>query len=259
MRLLRSLGQVFLKSKKYIFKTVELSDIEGATVLEIGPGSGRMTVHLAERAEKVVCVELDKRFYSYLKERFKDVPNIKVVNSDILSFSPCKISSELVVFGNVPYQISERLIRYLVEHRACLKRAYLMLQKEFVQKIVAKPGSKLYTPLNCYLKYYADTTKLLDVPARAFSPVPKVDSSFIKIEFHSDLPYKFKDEKYLFAVINKAFSQRRKKIVNCFACLKANKDIFSSLGVTPDVRPEDISLQGYISLAKELQKNGVDF
>jgi 16S rRNA (adenine1518-N6/adenine1519-N6)-dimethyltransferase len=252
MRLSRSLGQIFLRDRRYIGKIIRILDINGEDVVEIGPGKGCITVHLAEKANKLVCVELDIRFCSYLEKRFVDNPCVEVVNCDILKFPLAKISEKVVVVGNVPYQISERLVKYLVENRNCIKKAYLMLQKEFVNKLLSKEGTKSYTPLSCYVNYYAKVRKYFDVPARAFSPLPKVNSCFISLEFYPLPPYKVCDTDYLFEIIDSAFCHRRKKIINSFPCLRENPGILLKGGISPEARAEDISLSQYVYMANKL-------
>jgi 16S rRNA (adenine1518-N6/adenine1519-N6)-dimethyltransferase len=157
-----------------------------------------------------------------------------------------------VVFSNAPYQISNPLILYLVKNRAYIKKAYLTFQKEFVNKLIAGPSNSAYGFLSCYLQYYAKVNKIFDIPAKAFSPVPKVDSSFISIDFYKELPQTAKDEDFLFKLIRKAFSQRRKKISNSLSQFTSSQHFFSSLKISPDVRAENISLKQYVAIANRI-------
>lgn len=257
MKLSQSFGQVFLKDKKYIDRILSCLDIEEQEVLEIGAGDGRISERILPKAKYLYCVEIDRRFCDLLRKKFSPAANLEIIQSDIIKFSfQDKFKpKQVVVFGNVPYQISNELIRYLVENRAYIKRAYLTFQKEFVSKLTASPSKKDYGVLSCYAQFYAKAEKLFDIPAPAWTPVPKVDSSFMKIDFYSNPPYEVIDVDFLFRLIRSAFSRRRKKIINS---LPFSKDkiiaIFSSLNLSADARPENFSLDDYVKIANNLYK-----
>ncbi|MCF7907519.1 MAG: 16S rRNA (adenine(1518)-N(6)/adenine(1519)-N(6))-dimethyltransferase RsmA [Candidatus Omnitrophica bacterium] len=248
MKQKRSLSQVFLNDKKCIEKMVSVLDIDGKTVFEIGPGSGCISEHLAQRAKKFICVEIDPRFYKVLSDKFAQKLNTEVVAADVLKFPLSKVGGKIVVFGNVPYQISSDIIEYLISYRSQIKQAYLTFQKEFVQKLLAKPSSSFYGILSCRIQYYAKIKKIFDISAESFCPKPKVDSSFIRLEFYKKPLYKAKDEKFLFDLITKAFSQRRKKIINSLAIDEPEK-VLLSLKINPNLRAEDLSLKEYVAIA----------
>jgi 16S rRNA (adenine1518-N6/adenine1519-N6)-dimethyltransferase len=252
MKLSKSLGQVFLKDNNYISRILDSLDIEGEDVLEIGAGDGRMSELIADKAKFLYCLEVDGRLYRLLTKKFAGSSRLEVIHKDILKFPLSALNKQLVIFGNVPYQISNYIIRYLVDNRTFIKRAYLTFQKEFVHKLVAQPSTKAYGALSCYLQFYAKAQKVFDIPARAFSPVPKIDSSFMKIEFYAQSPYSVKDPEHLFKIIRRAFSQRRKKIVNSLPALKGKQDLLVSLGIPFDARAENVSLVQYAALANKL-------
>jgi len=249
MKLLHSLGQVLLKDKTYIEKIIATLEVKGQDVLEIGPGDGVITGRLLPAARSLYCVELDTRFYGLLREKFKSSPNITIFNQDILDFKLSELGTTVIVFGNVPYHISNNLVRYLIEHRQYVRRAYLTFQKEFVDKLTAAVSTKPYGALSCLAQYYAHIEKLFDIPARAFVPVPKVDSAFMKLEFYAQLPLSAVNEAVLFKVIRGAFSQRRKKIINALSFLPDIEHLLLSLKIDGNYRPENLSLRDYISIA----------
>ena len=251
MRQKRSLSQVFLNDEKYIEKIVSSLDIAGETVLEIGPGAGAVSEYLVHRAKGFICVEIDSRFCKVLKEKFSQNSNVEVIRADILKFPLSKIGGKIVVFGNVPYQISSDIIEYLISHRSQIKRAYLTFQKEFTEKLLAKPSSTYYGIISCRIQYYARIKKIFDIPAASFYPKPKIDSTFVELEFYKKLPFRAKDEKLLFEVITKAFSQRRKKIINSLTIAEP-KEVLSSLKINPSLRAEDLSLEEYVAIANKL-------
>lgn len=252
MKLSRSLGQVFLKDSKFIKRIIDHLDINDETVCEIGPGSGNMTRHLLDKALSVHCVEIDPSLCRILKEEFANFANITIVNQDILEFSLSQFKKKIILFGNVPYQISNKLMQYFVKNKGYIKRAYFTLQKEFAQKLIAKPSQKPYGFLSCYIQYHAKVSKIFDIPSRAFFPSPKVDSSFIELKPYTKSPFNVKDEGLLFSIIRKAFNQRRKKIINSMPLLRGRKDLLASLNIADYSRPENISLQQYVDLANTL-------
>lgn len=255
MKLSKSLGQVFLKDANYIHKIVSNLDISGEEVLEIGPGVGQISAYIVELANKLYCIELDGRFVATLKEKFKNNAKVEVIHNDILEFRLSQLDRNMVIFGNVPYNISNPLIKYLVENREYIKRAYLTFQKEFVDKLTAVASTKPYSFLSCYIQYYAKVNKIFDIPAKAFSPVPEVDSSFIKIEFYEQPIHKAQNEAFLFKIIRQAFSQRRKKIINSLPLSLDKHLFFNSLNINPNSRPENLSLQEYVAIADRIACN----
>jgi 16S rRNA (adenine1518-N6/adenine1519-N6)-dimethyltransferase len=250
MKVSKSLGQVFLQDKYYIQKLIKHSEIKNENVLEIGAGDGRLSSLLAEKAKLLYCVELDTRFVNLLTETLKDYPQVKIICSDILKVNLNQIEHPLVIFGNIPYQLSNRLIVYIVENKAYITKAYLTLQKEFAQKLLAKAGEPQYGFLSCFIQYYATVTKLFDIPRGAFVPIPKVDSTFVKIEFSIQAKYGKVNEEVLFRLIRKAFSQRRKKLINMLPFLKDKASFLSSIGLKADVRAENVSLEQYIDISR---------
>lgn len=252
MRQKHSLGQVFLKDKKITRKILDSLDIKDKDVCEIGPGAGNITEELLKEASYLWCVEIDPRLCGQLKDRFRNDDNIKIINSDILEFSLSSLGRKMVVFGNVPYYISSELIEYLVKNRLFIAEAYLMLQKEFSQKLLAKEKTQSHCFLSCFLQYFAKVVKLFDIGPGAFSPHPGVESSFLKVAFYDKKPFKAKDEKLLFDIIRQAFSQRRKKIINSLTLLKGKEELLNRLNISAFSRPADVSLQQYVALSNAL-------
>ena len=252
MKQYHSLGQVFLNNQTAIEKIIKILNPSRKNILEIGPGRGQISEILAKKARNFYAVEIDKRLASLLKNKFKAEKNVSIFQADILKFPISELKKKLTIFGNIPYQISKKIIYYLIENRKLINFAYLTVQKEFAQKLIAKPSSKAYGSLTCYLQYYAVIEKLFDIQASAFVPVPKVDSTFCKISFYQKSPYDVKDVDFLFKVIHKAFSNRRKKIINSLPDLAGDDKFFSSFKMSPNLRAENISLREYILIANRL-------
>lgn len=252
MYLSKSLGQVFLNDKNYIQKILEVLKPKDKSILEIGSGPGELSMQIAKQSRFLYCIEFDPRFVKLLENKFKNIPNVRVIHSDILKFDISKLDEKVVVFGNVPYQISSGIIEYIIGNKGTISEAYLTFQKEFTDKLTAKVSTKAYGFLSCYAQYYAKINKFFDIPRQVFKPCPKVDSSFVKIEFYNKSVYEETNEACLFKVIRMAFNQRRKKIRNSLFLTDDECIFFSSLGIRPDSRAENISLSDYVLIANKL-------
>jgi len=249
MKLKRSLGQVFLKDKQYIRRISEILPVKDEIILEIGPGSGLITGLIFKNTKKMICIEKDPRFYALLKGKFKDASNLELFSADILKFIIPDYGQKIIVFGNVPYFISTRIIKYLISFRTRVKCAYITLQKEFTDKLLAKTSEEQYGFLTCYTQYYTKVKKLFDIPALAFFPVPKVNSTFLKIDFHHDPIQKIGNEDFLFEIIRQAFLTPRKKIRNTLKAYLTEANIGSLPESILNSRPKNISLREYIAIA----------
>ena len=253
MKFSKDLGQIFLKNKKYLERIASLLEIEGEDVLEIGAGRGELTQYLVSRAKSLICIEIDSRFIQILKEKFSSYSSVEIICGDILKLDFKNLGKKLVVVGNIPFQISSPLLFRLIEYRQFIKKAFLTFQKEFAQKLVASPKSKDYSFLSCYTQYYAQVKILLTIPRKNFSPPPKVDSCLVKIDFFDNLPYKVKDEKFLFQLIKKAFSQRRKKLINALDKYKSDLIfLLDKLKIDKNIRVDALSLEKYCQIANFL-------
>ncbi|MBU1112397.1 MAG: ribosomal RNA small subunit methyltransferase A [Candidatus Omnitrophica bacterium] len=250
MKQKRSLAQVFLKDQKYIERILASLDVDNEVVLEIGSGPGDISEAIARRAKSFFCLEIDPRFCEHLRKRLERYSNTQVIEIDALRFDFSRLSEKAVVFGNIPYQVSSKLIDRLVQYRKLVKRVYLTVQKEFAEKLLAGESLPQYGTISCLVQYYAKVKKIFDIPAGSFKPQPKVNSTFIKLEFYHNLPQPARDEKLLFRLIDRAFSQRRKKIINSLP--QEARAAFSSLGIRPDLRAENLSLKEYIAIADKV-------
>ncbi|MGE5309039.1 MAG: 16S rRNA (adenine(1518)-N(6)/adenine(1519)-N(6))-dimethyltransferase RsmA [Deltaproteobacteria bacterium] len=224
-------------------------------VLEIGPGRGALTPLIAGKVKKVYAVELDRALAAQLPETLKDVPNLSVINADILRFDirtiPETREGKIKVFGNIPYYITSPIIEHLFGYRAVIRTVFLTVQKEFAQRICAGPGSREYGSFSLYAQYYSRPNQLFTVKKNSFYPAPKVDSSFIRLDIR-DRPPVEGDEKALFKVIRAAFQQRRKTLRNSLKGLIGEPEldtVFDRCRLDPKVRPERLSLQDFSCIA----------
>ena len=254
MRFKKSFGQNFLRDKRFVNRVISSMELNGDIVIEIGPGSGQITRHLAHKARKLYCVEKDTNLISLLKERFAS-DSTRFINSDILTFDLSFLKEKSVVFGNIPFNISNRLIRYLIINREFIKKGYFTFQKEFARKLAASFHTKEYGYLSCLIQYYADVKIIFDIPRSAFYPVPGVDASFITIKFFDKPQVRAKNEDFLFKLIRNAFSARRKKIINAllgFGGKEYISRVLNNINIDEGLRPQDLSLKDYCNIADVL-------
>lgn len=222
-------------------------------VYEIGPGAGALTQHLVKQCP-VVAIELDSRWCQWLKQHIKQA-NLLVQQQDALTYAWASVPKQDMVVGNLPYQIASELMIDWVKARVEFKSALIMMQKEVADRAMAAPGSSAYGRLTVILATYFGIKYYLHVAPDAFDPPPKVQSSVIVLK---PLVEPLCDEQTL-AVLEQvtaaAFSQRRKKCRHGLKALFSVEEI-SSCGVDPDMRPQMITPDQYIQLAKQLMIRG---
>lgn len=265
-RLQKKFGQNFLIDNNILEKIIDAAQVtQEDCVLEIGPGIGTMTRCLAERAKKVVAVEIDKNLIPILQETLMDHPNVTVVHSDILKVDINHIVEEenggrpIKVVANLPYYITTPIIMALFENHIAIQSITIMVQKEVADRMQAGPGSKDYGALSLAVQYYAKPEVITKVPASCFMPKPNVDSTVIRLTKYEKPPVEVKSEAYLFAVIRASFNQRRKTLVNGLVNadkLGVNKEkiikILGQMGLPPAMRGEALTLAQFAELSNAL-------
>lgn len=246
----KHLGQNFLFDPSILKKIVQASELYPEdTVVEIGPGPGRLTKLLAENVKKVIAIELDKSLFDRFKTEINDYKNIELINKNALYYDYESLPPFKVV-ANIPYNITTPIIFRLLESRKNLKSMTLTIQKEVAKRIAAGPGTKDYGALTIMIQYYAVPEIKFIIPKGAFRPVPKIDSAVIHIKILENPSVVVKDEKHFFNVIKTAFTKRRKTISNAIKTLSENIDEKLKLaGIDPKRRPETLSIQEFARLA----------
>lgn len=258
----KRLGQNFLVDKNIREKILSSLDIpKGRTVVEIGPGFGMMTFDLAERCAHLVAVEKDPKLCEIMTPAFKEKDNIELICQDILEsdLSSFAKGGKVVVYGNVPYYITTPIVEKMIAERRYVRSLYMVIQEELADRLVASPGSKIYGSISCFVQYYTHAKKLFRITKGCFSPRPKVNSSLLHLEFLESPSVKVEDEELMFKVIRKAFSQRRKKVINSlssggFLDLDKEKltEVLLSCGVDPLRRAESLSLADYAAISDKI-------
>ena len=256
-------GQNFLIDAHVLEKIVSAAGItKDDCVLEIGPGIGTMTQYLAESAGQVIAVEIDTNLLPILADTLKDYSNVKVINQDILKVDINELVKEynngrpIKVVANLPYYITTPIIMGLFESNVPIDNITVMVQKEVADRMQVGPGSKDYGALSLAVQYYASPYIGANVPPNCFIPRPNVGSAVIRLTRYQEPPVQVKDPKLMFKLIRASFNQRRKTLQNglnnspeiSFSKEEITKAI-ESLGVSPSVRGEALSLEQFAQLA----------
>lgn len=264
----KKFGQNFLIDPHVLDKIIAAAEItKDDFVLEIGPGIGTLTQYLAEAAREVVAVEIDSTLIPILKDTLSAYDNVSVINEDVLKVDLRKLAEErnggkpIKVVANLPYYITTPIIMSLFESHVPLKSLTVMVQKEVALRMQAGPGTKDYGALSLAVQYYASPYLAANVPPNCFMPRPNVGSAVIRLTRFEETQVQVKDEKLLFRLIRASFNQRRKTLQNGLVNsqeLDFTKEqvaaAIATLGVSPSVRGEALTLEQFAALANVLSE-----
>lgn len=258
----KSLGQNFLIDGTVCPRMAEAA-VESPEdgVLEIGPGVGVLTAQLGLRAKKVVSVELDRRLIPVLSETLGEFQNVEIVYGDVLKLDLASLLREkfadcrkVSVCANLPYYITSPVIMKLLEERLPLSQIVVMVQKEAAGRLCAEVGTREAGAVTVAVQYYANAQALFSVDRTSFMPAPNVDSAVMRLCVRERPEYTLKDEKFFFALVKAAFSQRRKTAQNGISAgLSLKKETVAAalteIGLRSDIRAEKMTMQDLASLA----------
>lgn len=260
----KSLGQNFIIDGTVCPRMADAACDGDTGVLEVGPGAGVLTASLAERAKKVVAVELDERLRAVLNKTLAEYNNVEVVFGDIMKtdvetlikerFSDCK---RVCVCANLPYYITSPVIMHLLESRLPIDDIVVMVQKEAAQRLCARIGTRDAGAVTVAVQYYADAELLFEIPRDSFLPPPKVDSAVIRLSLRENPPVAVSDEAHFFRFVKACFAQRRKTLLNTVSStMGIPKDKLSStlegLGINPTVRGETLTIEQMAEISNNL-------
>ena len=253
----KSLGQNFLIDANIINKILDIVNIRKKDVLEIGPGTGNLTSAILEKnPNKLLVIEKDNKLAEDLKTNFKN--SIEVINNDILLIEENLLSNnKLIVFGNLPYNIStEILCKWIlnIKENYWFEYLILMFQKEVADRIIAKFNTKSYGRLSILANWKLEIEKVCDVKPTSFLPVPKIDSSVLFFKPKKNF-FKLNNPKNLEKVTRIFFMHRRKMIKKPYNQLfDGNTEVAAKLKIDLNLRPQNLNFETYFRIVNEYEK-----
>ncbi len=273
LHLSKRLGQNFLVDRTHLLRVVETAGVSGEDrVFEIGPGVGTLTIELAERAARVVSVELDRGLLPVLADVLAPFPHAAVVHADALRLDlPVFLAEHLgaspndkaKVVANIPYNITSPLLARLLDNKNLLTSITLMVQKEVARRLAARPDTADYGSFSVFAQFHAHVSVAGIVPRGAFFPPPQVDSAVVHLVPRLVPPVPVPSEEAFFLVSRAAFGQRRKTLTNALAnnpALSAARGLdrtaiengLSAAGVDGQRRGETLSLEELAAISRAL-------
>jgi 16S rRNA (adenine1518-N6/adenine1519-N6)-dimethyltransferase len=270
----KSLGQHFLVDERAVLRILEAAALdEGDTVLEIGPGPGTLTPHLAERAGRVIAVEIDERMLAPLRESLAGCDNVRIVRADILDQDLCQLvgTGPYKVVANLPYYITSAVLRHLLESPCHPHALIVTVQREVAERIVARAYPAKSRPkhatkmslLAVSVQFYGQPRIVARIPAGAFRPVPAVDSAVVRIDTYAQLPWGVDDVSAFFRTARAGFSERRKQLRNALAHGLALpvENVLAALQdaeIDPRRRAETLSIEEWARLSHAFVRQRAD-
>jgi 16S rRNA (adenine1518-N6/adenine1519-N6)-dimethyltransferase len=255
------LGQNFLVDRSASARIVDaLGDISEKPVVEIGPGKAAITAILAQKAHRLIAIELDRELAAGLKQRFA-ASHIEIIEQDILSVDLNLLRQDeekLLVVGNLPYYITSDILLHLFRYHDAISRAVLMMQREVADRVSATPGSRDYGLLSATTQLYARVEKLMTLPPGAFSPPPQVYSSVLRLTFAPRFEELGVDPNGFIAFLRQCFAQKRKTLLNNLRAAGFDTSRITqaaeTTAVSPQARAEALSLEAIATLYRSLRE-----
>ena len=267
----KSLGQNFLIDPNILRNIISHAGLSEKTgVIEIGPGIGALTEHLARSAGKVVAFEIDGRLLPVLEDTLSPYNNVTIVHQDILEADLLQVMKDhfadyedVVVVANLPYYVTTPIIMKFLLGKVPVAGMVVMMQKEVADRITAVPGTKAYGSLSIAIQYYMDAEVAMIVPKTVFMPQPNVESAVLRLTRKETAPAKVIDEDFMFVVSRGSFVQRRKTILNNLQSSlpngKLKKEVilkaFEQIGMDPGRRGETLTIEEFANLSNALYED----
>jgi len=261
LRLTKTLGQNFLTDANIIRKITDAGELsENDLVIEVGPGIGALTVSLAEKAGKVIAIEIDKRLIPALKETTGQFNNIELINADALKVDIARLidgwQGKVKVISNLPYYVTTPIVMMFLEGDFPVERMVLEVQKEVAQRMTARPKTSDYGALSVGIQAAGAAKIMFNVSRNCFIPKPEVDSTVVRIILTDENRKRIIDYKIFHECVKAAFSQRRKTMVNSVGNSQVLnidkqtvKEMLARLGLNEQTRGEELSVEQFISFS----------
>lgn len=252
VRARKRFGQNFLKDEAIIDAIIELIQPKACEhFVEIGPGLGAITSVLLPKVASLHAIEIDRDLIEKLKIKFSDKPHFHLYENDALKQDFGIFPAPFRLVGNLPYNISTPLIFHLLQFSEAITDITVMLQKEVVDRLRAEPSTKDYGRLTVMMQYHCRVGASLPVPPESFTPRPKVDSAVVRLFPHDTPPVQAQDYRRFSEIVTAAFSKRRKQLKNSLSNYITEEGLIS-LNITPTKRPEDVSLDEYVTISNKV-------
>lgn len=260
-----SLGQNFILEEDFLSLLLDLAEIQAdENVLEIGPGPGLMTSLIAQRANKVLAIEMDEKLQPVLADVLEGQENAEVIfadamRADLSALVQEKLDGHYRVIANLPYYITADLVQKMVLARPMPESICVMVQKEAAERLMSRPGAKNWCAFAAMVRYFGECEILEDVPPHRFNPPPHVDSCFIRIRMHETRMLPEEEEEAFLRLVRCCFHMRRKTLANNMkACYGIKQDqavaFLEEAGLPAQVRGEVLSLEEIARLHYAMQK-----
>lgn len=258
----KGFGQNFLINDQILGRIVAAGEITPRdVVVEVGPGLGHLTRHLAAKAGRVIAVEIDRGLVRALRRMFQNTPNVEIVERDVLEVDPVDLVGDqpYKVIANLPYYITSAALRHFLEARRRPTMMVVMVQREVAYRILAPPGDLNLLAIS--VQVYGYPRLITRVPAGAFYPRPKVDSIVLRIEVYDRPKIGVSPEKF-FKVVAAGFATPRKQIHNALAQRLwlppgSAPEILRAAGIDPTRRPQTLTIDEWERLTRELESRGL--
>jgi 16S rRNA (adenine1518-N6/adenine1519-N6)-dimethyltransferase len=263
----KSLGQNFLMDDNILRNIVEAASLDKSTaVIEVGPGIGALTRHLADVSKKVLALEIDQRLIPILNDTLSDYDNVEVIHQDVLKANlrgliheKFEENEKIMVVANLPYYITTPILMKFLTENVPVKGLVVMIQKEVAERLDASPGEKSYGSLSIAVQYKAKPSLVMTVPKTVFVPQPNVDSAVLRLDVLEHPPVQVENEPFFYELVRAAFGQRRKTLLNNLMNNLLGKDkkeqiitTLNQLGIDPSRRGETLTIHEFAKLSDAL-------
>lgn len=257
MKKRRKWGQNFLTDQDVVDKIIQIADISPEdSVLEIGPGRGVLTQDLMDKACQLTAIEVDPSLCAELEKQFGACSNFRLLQADALKFDYSCIGKRFKVVSNLPYYAATHILKRLIHYRERITDMTVMLQKEVAARLAAQPGQKEYGSLSVFIQYHCKVELFFEVKKESFSPVPKIDSSVIKLTPLAQPKVVVENEKTFFQVVHASFLHKRKMLKSNLKQwqkqFQVEQDKIQLAGIDLNRRGETLSLQDFALISNHI-------
>ena len=242
-------GQHFLTDKNIINKIISVINPGNETILEIGPGTGALTIPLLIRTGTLHVLEVDRDLAQIISEKCNGMGQLHIYCKNALEFDLKQVSDgKIKVIGNLPYNISTPLLFHLLDQIDHISEMIFMLQDEVTDRMCAVTGTRAYGRLSVMVQSLCEVTKLFRVLPQAFTPPPKVTSAVVRMMPHTQPVADIRDRESFSTIVRECFNQRRKTLRNALKNILSDDQI-QVLGINPRLRPENLTVTDFAKLA----------